>query len=1159
MIISEFLSRLNDLDVRLWIENDHLRCNAPKGVLTQELRDELATRKEEIISFLKTFGTTQPDDESSARTDIVRVTNRIDPPPLSFSQQRLWFLDQFDPGSTAYSIPVVFKFEGEFQQDVLEKSINTIVRRHESLRTTFSVNSDNLPLQIIHPFSPVTLQVKDLMGLPQNEKEPAVFRLAREQSSIPFDLKKGPLFRTLLIRTAPQTHYLFINMHHTISDGWSTGVFTTELAALMEAFSTGKENPLPDLPVQYSDYAIWQRRSQGSESLRPQLEYWINKLSGRLPVLELPTNRPRPAFQTYKGETIQTFLPSNLTLRIKDICKQHQVTLFMVLLAAYNVLLHRYTGQEDLLVGTPIANRDQKNIEGLIGFFVNTIVIRNELSGNLRFIDFLDRVRQSSLEAFTNHELPFEHIVEALHPARDTSHSPIIQVMFILQNTPFRSIHFHNLEMRPFIIDSGASKYDLTLTVWESPDGTGCFFEYNTDLFDKSTIERMAGHYQVILESICDNIEMPVAQLQMLTAQEQTQILHQWNNTYRALPSEQTLQSLFEAQVQNTPDSVAVFFEQEQITYRQLDQRANQLAQYLRKLGIGPEALVGVNLNRSIDMVVALLGILKAGGAYVPLDPYFPADRLAYMLEDSGAKVLLTQESLAGKLGGEGVQMVCIDTDWPVITRESTEPLETSSTQENLAYVIYTSGSTGRPKGVQVLQRGVVNFLLSMQREPGITPEDVLLSVTTLSFDIFGLELYLPLISGAQLVLVSSAVAADGSRLAEALSTQNVTIMQATPTTWRLLIAAGWMGNARFKVLCGGEAFPPDLVAALLERSGSLWNMYGPTETTIWSTICQITTADEMVTIGRPIQNTSVYLLDAYGQPVPVGIPGELYIGGEGVARGYLNRPELTAERFLANPFSQPAQGIDWNTRFYRTGDLCRYLSDGRIEYLGRMDNQVKLRGFRIELGEIEANLSLHPTIDQAVVIAREDTPGDKRLIAYLTPKGIPPSTTELRDYLHDKLPDYMIPSVFMVLQSLPLTPNGKVDRRALPVPEIGRPDLATQFTAPSNEIERTLAGIWQAALKLDQVGIHDNFFELGGHSLLIVQVHHQVCQHFQTDLTIAQMFQYPTIQALAQYLNKPQQHAVQPARQDARERALLQKEAINRQRRFTKPEGNNG
>jgi amino acid adenylation domain-containing protein len=1152
MNLSEFISQLYILDIRLWVKDGTLHINAPKGALTVELREKLASQKEEIIQFLQESRSTQSSVPNQQTTGIVHLPSRTGNIPLSFSQQRLWFLDQFDPGNTAYSIPFSIQFDGELDHEAFEKSLNDIVFRHESLRTTFSIDKNGVPVQIIRPFSSQRLPLKDLTQLPGDRRVQACLEFMNQQATVSFDLQNGPLFRAYIIRVEQFSHYLFINMHHIVSDGWSTGIFVTELAALYRSYTTRKESFLPELAVQYTDYAIWQRQYQGVGSLRSQMDYWTQKLSGKLPILDLPTDHPRPVFQSFHGQTLQMVLSPELTTRLKQFGMQHEVTLFMLLLAAYNVLLYRYTGQEDLLVGTPIANRNQNEIETLIGFFVNTLVIRNNLAGNPTILDFLDDVRETSIEAFTNHDLPFEHIVEALHPVRDTSHSPIFQVMFILQNTPLRSISFEKMKASPVYLDGGASKYDLTLIIWESPEGMSCFFEYNTDLFERSTIERMMGHYQTILDGICANPEQRIAELPLLTAQEHEQILHEWNSTHTAYPTTATIQAFFEAQVDRSPEKIAIIDEETQVTYRELDRRANRLAHTLRANGVGAETLVGICLPRTIDMVVSLLAILKAGAAYVPLDPNFPRDRLAFMLEDSGAPVLLTRTNLAELFNTDRAKVICLDLEEKTIALQSDQRLAGGSHPENLAYVIYTSGSTGKPKGVQVLQRGVVNFLTSMQREPGLTPGDILLSVTTLSFDIAGLEIYLPLINGARLILVSSATAANGSLLKLALEQSQATIMQATPATWRLLIASGWQGNRQFKILCGGEALPTDLVAGLLARCGSLWNMYGPTETTIWSTLSQITTQDAPITIGHPIANTQVYVLDAYQQPVPVGRSGELHIGGDGLARGYLNRPELTAEKFIRNPFDAHE-----DTRLYRTGDLVRFLADGQIEFLGRIDHQVKLRGFRIELGEIETVLSLHNAVRQAVVVAREDTPGDKRLVAYLTFKGSPvPSTSELRAFLHERLPEYMIPALFIPLETFPLTPNGKVDRRALPAPETTRPDLVTSYIAPRSEIEQGLAAIWQQALKVEKVGVNDNFFELGGHSLLIVQVHHQILQAFQTDITIAQMFQYPTIQTLSQYLGRSENPVSDKPNQDARERARLQKEAIDRQRKLSRNEG---
>ena len=1146
MNLSEFLVYLSSQDIQVNLDQGRLKINAPAGMMTDELKAELVRRKPELIEFLQSI----QKSGHSLFSPIKHISNS-NTAPVSFSQQRLWFLDQFDPGNTAYTIMIVLKLDGTVDSAALGKTLNEIVRRHESLRTTFSIEKDGSPIQMIHSFSPQELPVHDLTHLPESEKEFESIDFVRQLANIPFELQNGPLFRAHLINTGQSTHYLYLSMHHIISDGWSTGIFVTELSALYKAFTTGAASPLPDLPVQFADYAIWQRQSQGIELLRSQLNYWTQKLGGKLPILDLPTDHPRPVFQTFNGSTIHTVFPSELALQVKQLCKQQEVTLFMMLLAAFDVLLYRYSGQEDLLIGTPTANRDQKEIEGLIGLFVNTLVVRSDLTGNPSFINFLSRVREGSLEAFTNDDLPFDYIVEALHPVRDTSHSPIFQVMFILQNVPIPSTNLPNMKVSPIYLDNGTSKYDLTLTVWESPEGMTCFFEYNTDLFERPTIERMMGHYQTILEGICANPEKRIAELPLLTARERHQILIGWNATDMEYPRNSTIQDLFEAQVDRSPDKIAIIDEENQITYRELDQRANRLAHLLRANGVTTETLVGICLPRNVDMVVCLLAVLKADAAYVPLDPNFPRDRLAFMLEDSGAPVLLTTTNLADLFTAGRTKVICLDVEEGVVGQQSDQRLYGSSHSENLAYVIYTSGSTGKPKGVQVLQQGVVNFLTSMQREPGLSSSDILLSVTTLSFDIAGLEIYLPLISGAQLILVSSATAADGSLLKQALEKSRATIMQATPATWRLLIASGWQGDRQFKILCGGEALPTDLVAGLLAHCDLLWNMYGPTETTIWSTLSKITSPDVPITIGHPIANTQVYVLDAYQQPVPVGRSGELYIGGDGQARGYLNRPELTDEKFIPNPFT------DGDSHIYRTGDLVRYLTDGQIEFLGRIDNQVKLRGFRIELGEIELVLSFHPSIRQTVVVAREDTPGDKRLVAYLTIKASPaPSTSELRAFLHESLPEYMIPALFITLKTFPLTPNGKIDRRALPAPETNRPDLATSYVAPRSDIEQSLVAIWQQALKVEKVGVNDNFFELGGHSLMIVQVHHEIIQAFQTDITIAQMFQYPTIQTLAQFLGRTENSGSDKPNQDIRNRARLQKEAIDRQRKLSKNEG---
>ncbi len=1154
MNISDLIAQLQSLDIRLYVEDSRLRVNAPKGALSDDLREAIVSNKEEILAYLEKSGSALPTDLTSSRGGQIFRAKRGENIPLSFSQMRLWFLDQYDPGNIAYTIFATIELEGALDLAALEKCINEITSRHENLRTTFTTDANGKPSQIIHPPSWAKIPVYDLTHLPDDERENEGRQISKKFGQVPFNLEQGPLFRTSLIRLGENRYWLNFAMHHIISDGWSTGVLMGEFLPLYQAYANGQESPLNELPIQYADYALWQRHAMNPELLSAQLAYWKQKLHGRLPILEIPADHPREKALTTHGTYYRMVLPKNLRSKMFQETIRHGVTLYIFMEAVFNVLLYRYTGQEDLIVGTAHANRDRQEIEKMIGFFVNTIALRFDLSGNPSFSEILKQTRNIALEAFANHAVPFENLVETLNPERDPSHTPIFQVMFILQNSPIPENSLSDLKIRPLIFSNNTSKYDLSLYVWDNPqEGLICDFEYNTDLFESETIQRMADHYLTLVEAVCENPDEKISQLPILNESERRRVIEEWNSTQQVYPLDLTLPVLFESQAAKTPQAIAVRDEKSEITYDELNRRANQLAHHLRMHGAGQEVLVGICLNRSIEMLVSLLAIQKTGAAYLPLDPQFPADRLAYMLQDSGARLLITETSLQPLFPGSQARMICLDADSQVIWHQSDVPLTDGASPENLAYIIYTSGSTGQPKGVQITQRNLVNFLTSMQREPGITPDDVLLSVTTLSFDIAGLELYLPLISGARLVLTSSSTAADGSRLKEAFESSGATIMQATPATWRLLMAAGWKGSPGLKILCGGEAFPPDLAAGLIERSGSLWNMYGPTETTIWSTLSQITSAEDPITIGRPIANTRCYLLDSYQQPVPIGVPGELYIGGDGVARGYRNRPELTAERFFPDPFS-----LVPGDRLYRTGDQCRSLPDGRILYLGRLDNQVKLRGFRIELGEIEAVLAHHPAVDLAVVVIREDTPGDPRLVAYLTAPTTPPTTSELRGYLGDFLPEYMIPSLFITLAALPLTANGKIDLRSLPSPEMNRPNLASSFTAPRDETEHILAEIWQEVLKIEQVGIHDNFFELGGHSLLIVQVHRMVCLRFQTDLTIAQMFQFPTISLLAKYLTKSPDANADPNRQAVRQRAQLQKEALDRQKKPLKTEKDN-
>ncbi len=1074
--------------------------------------------------------------------------------PLSFAQQRLWFLNQLEPDSPFYTMPAAVQLDGLLDVDALQHSLNEIAARHETLRTTFRT-IDGQTVQRIAPSGAIAMPLVDLTGLDAPDQHAQVQQLIASAARQPFDLECGPLVRTTLIRLNARQHIFVLNMHHIVSDDWSMGQFIREIGILYQAWTTSTPPALPALPIQYADYAVWQRQWLQGDALSAQLGYWKQHLGGSLPVLDLPTDYPRPPVQTYRGAR-QTFaLPPTLSDQLRTYSQQAGVTLFMTMLAAFQTLLYRYTGQPDVIVGSPIAGRNRSETEELIGFFVNTLVLRTDLSGNPPFQTLVQRVRDVTLGAYVHQDVPFEKLVEELQPQRDLSRSPLFQVMFVLHNTPAVSLQLSGVTAALLDVPHETALFDITLSITDTDEGLTGWWEYNRDLFDAATIARMAGHYQTLLTGIAANPDQCLADLPLLTTAEQRHLLElaqPWATPY---PRDCCVHELFEFQSVHTPAVPAVCYADEQLCYAELNTRANQLAHYLQSLGVGPEMLVGICVERSLDMIVGLLGILKAGGAYLPLDPAFPPERLAYMLEDSQAGMIVTQAQLLDRFPSSTARVICLDRDWPQIARELTTNPVSGVLPDNLAYVLYTSGSTGRPKGVQITHQALVNFLESMRRQPGLQATDVLLAVTTLSFDIAGLELYLPLLTGARVVLASRDVATDGVRLSQLLHTSGTTVMQATPATWRLLLEAGWSGNPQLKILCGGEAFPRDLANQLLPRCESLWNMYGPTETTIWSTLCQVEPGENQISIGRPIANTQTYILDAYLQPVPLGIPGELYIGGDGLARGYLNRPELTAERFVPNPFTfrsylQPADHSDPNdnsaavltnaqrlppvlsSRLYRTGDLARYLPDGTLEFLGRIDNQVKIRGFRIEIGEIEAVLARHPTVHQNVVVARNVGTMNAEmltLIAYVVPNPeLTPSVNEWRRFLKEHLPEYMVPSIFVTLEAFPLTPNGKIDRRALPLPDGLRPELEASYVSPRSELEHTIATIWQEVLHLDQVGIHDNFFDLGGHSLLMAQVHTRLRNALPREIAMLDLFKYPTISALIRYVQPDEAESTQ-------------------------------
>ncbi|MFN8008648.1 MAG: amino acid adenylation domain-containing protein [Terriglobia bacterium] len=1054
--------------------------------------------------------------------------------PLSYAQERVWFMDQFEPDSAFYNIPAALRLKGPLQFSLLERSLQGIIQRHEALRTTFD-QVQGIATQRIAARLDLTLPLIDLGALPESDRMSQLQKIATEEAQRPFILSRGPLVRATLVRLGAEEHVLLLTMQHIVSDAWSMGLFLKELASLYEANASGTPALLSPLSLQYADFAIWQRQWLEGGVLEEQAAYWKQQLVGAPAFVELPTDRPRPAIQTFKGALYSWILPKSLLKSLEVLSRREQVTLFMTLMAAFQVLLARYTGQEDIIVGSPIANRNHAEIEELIGFFVNTLVLRTNLTGNPSFQQVLAQLSQSALGAYEHQDLPFEKLVEIMQPQRDRSHSPLFQVMLALQNAPLPSLQLAGLNFDFLPLHSGTSKFDLTLYMAETEEGLRADWEYNTDLFDAATIARMAGHFQTLLEGIVMQPAARVSELPLLPASEREHLLKGLNATGVEYPERSCVHELLEEQARRAPKSIAVVLGEEEMSYGELNARANQIAHYLRQQGVGPEVLVALCVERSVEMLVCLLGILKAGGAYVPLDPQYPPERLGFMLEDSGAAVVVTEQAFLERFEAEGVRTVCLERDRESIAGASRENPDNRTTAKNLAYVIYTSGSTGKPKGVMIPHGAVVNFLMSMQREPGIEAKDVLLAVTTLSFDIAGLELYLPLVAGARVVLLKREQAADGRVLAEMIEKMGATIMQATPTTWQILLASGWEGDRRLKILCGGEPLPLDLARQLLPCCGQLWNLYGPTETTIWSTISRITEGEERITIGRPIGNTEIYILDSQLQPVPIGVHGELFIGGAGLARGYLNRVELTAERFIPHPFR--SEGV---ARLYKTGDRARYLADGRIEHLGRLDFQIKLRGFRIELGEVESVLRQCRSVRNAVVMVREDVPGDSQLVAYLVagPEG-EISAVQLRQQLRDQLPEYMIPSAFVFLSELPLTPNGKIDRKALPAPE-GRRHCEESFVAPRDQNEQRLAAIWQELLRIPQIGIHDSFFELGGNSLKAIEAVYRIQKAFDTKLSLVTFFDNQTISSLADTIARHKAAVVQREDQFAEQQSGL-------------------
>ena len=1115
MNLVEFLQNLVIKGWKFWNERERLYYNAPSEESISSVLVQLKQHKTEILQLLQ------------ERPEIFHVY------PLSYGQRALWFLWQLAPESHAYNVSFAIRICSEVNMTAMSMAFAALMERHPILRTTFPKLGSE-PIQQVHQNQELDFLQINASSWSEDQLKAKVF----ETHQILFDLETGPVMRVRWFSCSDFDHVLLLTIHHIACDVWSLDLLAHELSKLYQAQQATAEIALPPVKHSYQDYVSWQKKILCGTQGEKLWSYWQHKLAGDLPTLSLATDKQRSPIQTHNGATHKFKLSFHLTEQLKELAQKRGVSFYIILLAAFKVLLYRYTGQEDILVGTPTSGRTQPEFAPIFGYFVDPVVLRTNLVSNHSFNEFLTQVRQTVLEALTHQDYPFALLVEKLQPHRDPSRSPIFQASFALQqlkqsqdllllleNETEKDVDWGGMKLRPFEVPQQEGQFDLTLQMVEGSSSVFGFFKYNTDLFETATIECMAAHFQNLLSAIVETPVAAVSELPLLSEAERYQLLVEWNDTQFVYPTNKCIHSLFEEQVDKTPHTVAVVFENQQLTYQQLNQKANQLAHYLQTLGVGPEILVGICVERSVEMVVGLLGILKAGGAYIPLDPAYPQERLNYMLADSGVEVLLTQQELLSSLPSHTAQVVCLDTDWGAIEQHSQENLDAGVGEDNLAYVIYTSGSTGQPKGVLVEHKNVVCLFAVTQSWYHFNANDVWTNFHSIAFDFSVWEIWGALFYGGRLVIVPYWISRDPKTFYDLLEYENVTVLNQTPSAFRQLISVEKSDDAQSQlslrlVIFGGEALELLCLKPWFEQHGDqypqLVNMYGITETTVHVTYRPLTINDlngSGSVIGRPIPGLQIYILDDNLQPVPIGVKGQMYVGGYGLARGYLNRQQLSTERFIPNPFNCQLEG-----RLYKTGDLAHYLPNGDIEYLGRIDQQVKIRGFRIELGEIEAVLNTHPQIQQVVVIAIEDIPGNKRLVAYVVPSDKSLTTNQLRSFLKQKLPEYMMPSVFVTLDTLPLTPNGKIDRLALPTPDgVSREN---EYIAPRTVVELQLTQIWSSVINITQVGVRDNFFTLGGHSLLAVRLMSQIQQHFQINLPLATLFQSPTIEQLAHLIS---------------------------------------
>ena len=1059
----------------------------------------------------------------SASTELA-FSKRPEHLPLSFAQQRIWFLSELDLGLTAYNECEILKLSGDLDRNALTTALRRIVERHEVLRTYFG-SANGQPCQVIVPEVPIDVKTIDLTVESSPDTEDKVLEIARGLADTPFDLTQAPLFNFTLVQTGHDKHFLIAVLHHTVSDQWTVAVFLRELDAFYRSEITGSKADLPELPIQYADYAVLQQNWLLTDEYQKQLSYWKEQLRGAPNILELPTDHPRPAVQSYRGSKADASIPSQLVDKINAFCNREGVTLFMTLLAAWELLLFRYSGQDQLVVGTPIAGRTFAETEDLIGFFVNTLAIRGDLSGAPTFRELLQRTKERALGAYTNQDLPFEKLVEEVNPERSLSYTPLFQVMFTLQNTPRSTDTVGDLALDRLRLPKESAKFDLSLDVFNRRDEFDLQLEFNTDLYEHETANRVLGHFRTILQSVVDDPLQRINTVQMLTESEQTCIFSEWNEQTVDVPPV-CVHELIEAQAARVPDATAVICGDESLTYGELNERANQLAWFLQDKGVGPENIVGVYLNRSVDMIVTVLGVMKAGGAYLPMDPNYPLDRLRHMVSEAGVSVLLTMDDLrspASDLGAETV--VYLDRDRDAIAVESRSKPNSVVKPENLSYVTFTSGSTGKSKGVMIEHRNVVNAFEAWEDAYQLSSIASHLQMASFSFDVFTGDLTRALCSGATLILCPTELLLEPAEVYKLLSEYSIEAAEFVPAVIRPLIQYLETQQKRLDLLklmvVGSDTWQSDEYRRLQRVCGAntrVINSYGVTEATIDSTFFEMAESEaagaEFVPIGRPFANTQIYLLDIFGNPVPVGVPGELYQGGNGLARGYLNRPDLTSEKFVEIDLPFPGGAVC--KRLYRTGDLARYRGDGNIAIIGRADNQVKLRGYRIELGEIESVLSRHPGVDECVVALREDIPGDKRLVAYLTTSSGTTDPAGLRTFLKGSLPEYMVPAAYVFIKEWKLTPSGKIDRKQLPEPEGALTAVDTNYVAPRTATEETMVSIWAELLRIDRVGVNDNFFELGGHSLLATQAVSRIRDFIGCEIPLRVLFETPTIAAIA-------------------------------------------